>query len=100
MRFETSNRLKFEIFILLLSSTIDKNSMNDNMKKIKFVVNPISGTQSKELILSLLEKNRQDEILLGSSVYGESRSCGRDSCPSCGRKNGYGGSYRRRRDNQ
>ena len=33
MRFETSNRLKFEIFILLLSSTIDKNSMNDNMKK-------------------------------------------------------------------
>ena len=30
MRFETSNRLKFKIFILLLSSTIDKNSMNDN----------------------------------------------------------------------
>ena len=56
MRFETSNRLKFEIFILLLSSTIDKNSMNDNMKKIKFVVNPISGTQSKELILSLLDE--------------------------------------------
>ena len=56
MRFETSNRLKFEIFILLLSSTIDKNSMNDNMKKIKFVVNPISGTQSNELILSLLDE--------------------------------------------
>ena len=56
MRFETSNRLKFEIFILLLSSTIDKNSMNERMKKIKFVVNPISGTQSKELILNLLDE--------------------------------------------
>lgn len=56
MRLETSNRLKFKIFILLLSSTIDKNSMNESMRKIKFVVNPISGTQSKELVLSLLDE--------------------------------------------
>ena len=39
-----------------MSSTIDKNSMNERMKKIKFVVNPISGTQSKELILNLLDE--------------------------------------------
>ena len=39
-----------------MSSTIDKNSMNERMKKIIFVVNPISGTQSKELILSLLNE--------------------------------------------
>ena len=56
MRLETSNRLKFKIFILLLSSTIDKNSMNERMKRIIFVVNPISGTQSKELILNLLDE--------------------------------------------
>ena len=30
--------------------------MNERMKKIKFVVNPISGTQSKELILNLLDE--------------------------------------------
>ncbi|MEY8707026.1 diacylglycerol kinase family protein [Bacteroides faecichinchillae] len=30
--------------------------MNERMKKIIFVVNPISGTQSKELILSLLDE--------------------------------------------
>lgn len=29
--------------------------MNENIKKLIFVVNPISGTQSKELILSLLD---------------------------------------------
>lgn len=71
MRFETSNRLKFEIFILLLSSTIDKNSMNDNMKKIKFVVNPISGTQSKELILSLLDEKIDKTKYSWEVVYTE-----------------------------
>ena len=30
--------------------------MNERMKKIIFVVNPISGTQSKELVLSLLDE--------------------------------------------
>lgn len=30
--------------------------MNESMKKIIFIVNPISGTQSKELILSLLDE--------------------------------------------
>lgn len=30
--------------------------MSENMKKIIFIVNPISGTQSKELILSLLDE--------------------------------------------
>lgn len=30
--------------------------MNDNKKKITFIVNPISGTQSKELVLSLLDE--------------------------------------------
>jgi diacylglycerol kinase (ATP) len=30
--------------------------MNERMKSIKFIVNPISGTQSKELILNLLDK--------------------------------------------
>ena len=34
--------------------------MNENMKKLIFIVNPISGTQSKELILNLL-----DEKILG-----------------------------------
>ncbi|EJX03977.1 lipid kinase, YegS/Rv2252/BmrU family [gut metagenome] len=30
--------------------------MNERIKSIKFIVNPISGTQSKELILNLLDK--------------------------------------------
>ena len=30
--------------------------MSERMKKIIFIVNPISGTQSKELILSLLDE--------------------------------------------
>ena len=71
MRFETSNRLKFKIFILLLSSTIDKNSMNERMKKIKFVVNPISGTQSKELILNLLDEKIDKARYSWEVVYTE-----------------------------
>lgn len=40
-----------------MSNTIDKgNSIHENMKKIIFIVNPISGTQSKELILNLLHE--------------------------------------------
>ncbi len=65
------NRLKFNIFVLLLSSTIDKNSMNERMKKIIFVVNPISGTQSKELILSLLNEKIDKARYSWEVVYTE-----------------------------
>ena len=71
MRLETSNRSKFNIFVLLLSSTIDKNSMNERMKKIKFVVNPISGTQSKELILNLLDEKIDKARYTWEVVYTE-----------------------------
>ena len=35
--------------------------MNENMKKLIFIVNPISGTQSKELILNLLDEKIDKE---------------------------------------
>ena len=54
-----------------MSSTIDKNSMNERMKKIKFVVNPISGTQSKELILSLLDEKIDKTKYSWEVVYTE-----------------------------
>ena len=54
-----------------MSSTIDKNSMNERMKKIKFVVNPISGTQSKELILSLLDEKIDKARYTWEVVYTE-----------------------------
>lgn len=31
--------------------------MNENKKKIAFIINPISGTQSKEQILKWLDEN-------------------------------------------
>ena len=71
MRLETSNRSKFNIFVLLLSSTIDKNSMNERMKRIIFVVNPISGTQSKELILNLLDEKIDKARYTWEVVYTE-----------------------------
>ncbi|MDU7601725.1 MAG: diacylglycerol kinase family protein [Bacteroides caccae] len=45
--------------------------MNERMKKIIFVVNPISGTQSKELILSLLNEKIDKARYSWEVVYTE-----------------------------
>ena len=45
--------------------------MNERMKKIKFVVNPISGTQSKELILNLLDEKIDKARYSWEVVYTE-----------------------------
>ena len=45
--------------------------MNEYKKKIIFIVNPISGTQSKELILSLLDERIDKEKYSWSVVYTE-----------------------------
>ena len=50
---------------------LTKISMNERMKKIIFVVNPISGTQSKELILSLLNEKIDKARYSWEVVYTE-----------------------------
>ncbi|WP_044162855.1 diacylglycerol/lipid kinase family protein [Bacteroides reticulotermitis] len=45
--------------------------MNENMKKITFVVNPISGTQSKEAILGLLDEKVDKTRYAWEVVYTE-----------------------------
>lgn len=45
--------------------------MNENTKKLIFVVNPISGTQSKELILSLLDEKIDKKKYSWEVVYTE-----------------------------
>lgn len=45
--------------------------MNEYKKKIIFIVNPVSGTQSKELILSLLEDRIDKEKYSWNVVYTE-----------------------------
>lgn len=45
--------------------------MNENMKKILFIVNPISGTQSKELILNLLDEKIDKKKYTWRVVYTE-----------------------------
>lgn len=45
--------------------------MSENMKKIIFIVNPISGTQSKELILSLLDEKIDKKKYIWSVVCTE-----------------------------
>ena len=45
--------------------------MNERMKRIIFVVNPISGTQSKELILSLLDEKIDKARYTWEVVYTE-----------------------------
>lgn len=41
---------------------MEPTCMSENKKKIIFIVNPISGTQSKELVLSLLEEKIDKEM--------------------------------------
>lgn len=43
--------------------------MNENIKKLIFIVNPISGTQSKELILNLLDEKIDKEKYIWDVVY-------------------------------
>lgn len=43
--------------------------MNENMKKLIFIVNPISGTQSKDLILNLLDEKIDKEKYTWDVVY-------------------------------
>lgn len=43
--------------------------MYENKKKIIFIVNPISGTQSKELILSLLDEKMDKELYSWEVLY-------------------------------
>lgn len=45
--------------------------MSENKKKIIFIVNPISGTQSKELVLSLLDEKIDKEMYTWEVVYTE-----------------------------
>lgn len=45
--------------------------MNENMKKLIFIVNPISGTQSKEIILNLLDEKIDKERYSWDVVYTE-----------------------------
>ncbi|MDR0892396.1 MAG: diacylglycerol kinase family lipid kinase [Mediterranea sp.] len=45
--------------------------MNENQRKILFVVNPISGTQSKDAILGLLDDKLDKERYSSSVVYTE-----------------------------
>ena len=45
--------------------------MNEYKKKIIFIVNPVSGTQSKELILSLLDDRIDKEKYSWNVVYTE-----------------------------
>lgn len=45
--------------------------MNESMKRIIFIVNPISGTQSKELILSLLDEKIDKTRYTWEVVYTE-----------------------------
>ena len=45
--------------------------MDDNKKKITFIVNPISGTQSKELVLSLLDEKLDKTKYVWEIVYTE-----------------------------
>lgn len=45
--------------------------MNGNMKRIAFIVNPISGTQSKELVLSLLEEKIDKTKYAWQVIYTE-----------------------------
>lgn len=39
--------------------------MNESMKKVIFVVNPISGTQNKEVMLNSLEDKIDKKNILG-----------------------------------
>lgn len=50
---------------------LTKISMNERMKRIIFVVNPISGTQSKELILNLLDEKIDKARYTWEVVYTE-----------------------------
>lgn len=52
-----------------LQSTII--SMNESVKKIIFIVNPVSGTQSKELILSLLDEKMDKAKYTWNVMYTE-----------------------------
>lgn len=45
--------------------------MNGNMKRIAFIVNPISGTQSKELVLSLLDEKIDKTKYAWEVIYTE-----------------------------
>lgn len=46
-------------------------SINENMKKAVFIVNPISGTQSKELILNLLKEKMDKDRYVWEVMYTE-----------------------------
>lgn len=45
--------------------------MNENKKKIAFIINPISGTQSKEQILKWLDEKLDKERYAQEVIYTE-----------------------------
>lgn len=66
--------LIFQIFILLLPvGNLHSNNpcMNENKKKIAFIINPISGTQSKEQILKWLDEKLDKERYAQEVIYTE-----------------------------
>ena len=54
-------------------------------KKIIFIVNPISGTQSKELVLSLLDEKIDKEMYTWEVVYTERAGHAIENSSRCGR---------------
>lgn len=71
---ESCERAKIKIFILLLPTTTYNDGTNlheRKQEKIIFIVNPISGTQSKELVLSLLDEKIDKEMYTWEVVYTE-----------------------------
>ena len=72
--FKSTIWLIFQIFILLLPvGKLHSNNpcMNEYKKKIAFIINPISGTQSKEQILKWLDEKLDKERYEQEVIYTE-----------------------------
>lgn len=74
--------------------------MNENKKKIAFIINPISGTQSKEQILKWLDEKLDKERYAQEVIYTERQASRRDSGTESTRKRTCRHRYRRRRYHQ
>ena len=67
--FEKPEDLKLRNLYYFCRPQSIKISMNESMKKIIFIVNPISGTQGKELVLNLLDEKIDKERYTWDVVY-------------------------------
>ena len=64
--------------------------MNENKKKIAFIINPISGTQSKEQILKWLDEKLDKERYAQEVIYTERAGHAVDSSLTGTYKNRFG----------